>query len=475
MSALGAAPASARASSRNAVGPVATRVVASARPSRSRVARATPRASAADGIPSKGTRASRRSQRRLERNGGAVGGASGDAAGASSAPSSSPASPAGDDVDAGALADPAAVAIASPPGDDVDTDATRDRSPSPPVPPRAPARAAAPSTRPVLPVDTCQHVHLGSGGGGPDALRRLRRGLRDLVRDAADGSLPPFRSGVVRLTVAVPRTVDALEWLAELPADDALLPSYYVSPRSPPPAVRSGDGDDGGDDDTIATSRGARGVGPPYGSSESPHIERGDRDRHAEPPEWRSDPRGATAAAGSARIWTGDGAFGAAQLAAMRRFLGTGEPHDSAPRAYGAGRFDPETTASDEWRCFGGHYFFLPLLEVAEGAKCATVACVVAWDGDDADVTVESAFAATRETNRGANDGVLGANDGDLGANDGDLGANGRPRRERRRPRRRRVGFRRGGGGGGDGGGRGVASARAPSRLGRRRRRIVAR
>jgi hypothetical protein len=64
-----------------------------------------------------------------------------------------------------------------------------------------------------------------------------------------------------------------------------------------------------------------------------------------------------------------------------RRFLSTGEPHDTAPRVYGAGRFDVGTTPAEEWACFGSHYFMLPLLEVVEGVRCATVACVVAWDG----------------------------------------------------------------------------------------------
>ena len=100
----------------------------------------------------------------------------------------------------------------------------------------------------------------------------------------------------------------------------------------------------------------------------------------AEPPEWRADPRGA-AAAGAAYVWTGPSAFGARVLADQRRFLDTGEPHDTAPRVYGAGRFDADSDCAvgDEWASFGGHYFFATL-EVVEGARCATVACCVAWD-----------------------------------------------------------------------------------------------
>jgi hypothetical protein len=48
---------------------------------------------------------------------------------------------------------------------------------------------------PLLPVETCQHVHLGSAAGVPDALRRIRGGLRGLVHDVSSGAMPPFRSG----------------------------------------------------------------------------------------------------------------------------------------------------------------------------------------------------------------------------------------------------------------------------------------
>ena len=47
---------------------------------------------------------------------------------------------------------------------------------------------------------------------------------------------------------------------------------------------------------------------------------------------------------------------------------------------YGAGAFDPDSTRAPEWERFGGHYFFLPTLEVVEGARCAVVACAVVWD-----------------------------------------------------------------------------------------------
>ena len=218
------------------------------------------------------------------------------------------------------------------------------------------------------PVETCQHVHLGSASSIAEALARVRAGLRGLTQDASGhdgasggGSMPPFASGVVRLTVAVPRTVDALEWLRSLPDDDdlnddgeggddagkALLPRYYLSPRTPPPAIRSGEGDDGGDENRHRQGVHDRGKGPgPMNDGGADGGADGDADGsrtrkrpQAEPPEWRADPRGAAAAAGAACVWTGPSAFGADVLADQRRFLDTGEPHDTAPRVYGAGRY----------------------------------------------------------------------------------------------------------------------------------------
>ena len=258
--------------------------------------------------------------------------------------------------------------------DDADDDASRDAS--------SRTKPSARSASSALAVETSQHKHLGAAASVPDALRKLRAGLRDLARDAADGSLPPFSSGLVRLVASAPRHVDALEWLrgaranGDVVSRSPLLPAYYLSPRTPPPAVRSGDGDDGPDEAESASAprRGAR-------------VERARaRNDVAEPSSWRSDPRGAVAAVGGAVVWTGADGFDDDVLADVRRFarargaLGGSGSDESGPRVYGAGRFDPATAPAEEWARFGGHYFFLPTLEVAEGARSATVAVVVAWD-----------------------------------------------------------------------------------------------
>ena len=266
------------------------------------------------------------------------------------------------------------------------------------------------STSPLA-VETSQRVHLGSAATVPDALRRLRIKLIDVTRDAADGTLPPFTSGVVRLTVSAPRHVDALEWLRGAHSnarsrstkdDDPLLPAYYLSPRTPPPAVRSGDGDDAADDETNGYAH--------RGGRERERNGRTSKERArvndvAEPSSWRADPRGAVAAAGGAVVWTGSDGFDGDVLADVRRFVGRdfvggADDTDRDLRVYGAGRFDPETAPAEEWARFGGHYFFLPTLEVSEGARCATVAVTLAWDarfGDDEDDAV-----AARKRTRGA-------------------------------------------------------------------------
>ena len=109
-----------------------------------------------------------------------------------------------------------------------------------------------------------------------------------------------------------------------------------------------------------------------------------------------ADPRGAVAAAGGAVVWTGGDGFDGNVLADVRRFLrrSAGGSDETGPRVYGAGRFDPATAPAEEWARFGGHYFFLPTVEVAEGARSATVAVAVAWDaasGEDFAETSEDA------------------------------------------------------------------------------------
>ena len=277
-------------------------------------------------------------------------------------------------------------------------------------------------------METSQHRHLGTAASVPDALRKLRLGLRDLARDAADGSLPPFSSGLVRLVASAPRHVDALEWLRAVRAcddaivtvddDDAvtsrrqssLLPAYYLSPRTPPPAVRSGDGDDGSDEtESPRSSRGDCGV------ESAVKKRRNENDDVAEPSSWRADPRGAVAAVGGAVVWTGSDGFDGDVLADVRRFarrsaagdFSGGESDEFGPRVYGAGRFDPECgggAPAEEWARFGGHYFFLPTLEVAEGARNATVAVAVAWDAafganeEDARETAIRDFGVARDS-----------------------------------------------------------------------------
>ena len=91
-----------------------------------------------------------------------------------------------------------------------------------------------------------------------------------------------------------------------------------------------------------------------------------------------------------ARLCSGPapGAFDGAALRSARRFLaGGGDFAADSPRVFGAQRFDPETAPSEEWAPFGGHAFFLPALEVGEGARAAYLACCVAWDGGGSDET----------------------------------------------------------------------------------------
>ena len=267
------------------------------------------------------------------------------------------------------------------------------------------SRQTAPSS---LPVETNRTVHLGATATAPEALRKIRLGLRDLVRDYSLGTVPPFTSGVVRFTVAVPRHIDALNWLRSVDTSSnvSLLPAYYLSPRTPPPAVRSGDGDNSEDDEDAYSSIGG---GSRVDSSHGKKSKNQNESKVvAEPSSWRADPRGAVAAVGGAVVWTGPDAFESHTLKHVRRFLSKDVPHDSAPRVYGAGRFDPASSPSQEWKRFGGHYFFLPTIEVVEGARCGTVACAVVWD---AQMDGIDTFRGTDNHNSASSSSVSGSKD----------------------------------------------------------------
>ena len=159
----------------------------------------------------------------------------------------------------------------------------------------------------------------------------------------------------------------------QIDARSRLLPAYYLSPRTPPPAVRSGDGDDAaGDGDDVTYGRGA-GTTASGASDDLRDDLRNDlrsgarRNDVAEPSSWRADPRGAVAAAGGAVVWTGGDGFDGNVLADVRRFLrrSAGGSTDRAPSP-GAGESTPPPL--EEWARFAA-LLLLPTVEVAEGAS----------------------------------------------------------------------------------------------------------
>ena len=130
----------------------------------------------------------------------------------------------------------------------------------------------------------------------------------------------------------------------------------------------------------------------------------------------------AVAAAGGAVVWTGGDGFDGNVLADVRRFLrrSAGGSDETGPRVYGAGRFDPATAPAEEWARFGGHYFFLPTVEVAEGARSATVARPSPGTGEPRGLRRD--FRRRRRRRHAATAGTRSA-----------------PRASRRRRRRRRM------------------------------------
>ena len=207
-----------------------------------------------------------------------------------------------------------------------------------------------------MPVDVCRTVVAPPSLSYADALGALREALAALRAEGA--AVRGARSGVLRLEAPLPAGgADALRWLESLgagvaqgqaqcarerQAKQALMPRCYFSPRASrtEPAAFA-----------CASAAGAEGAA-----------------------------HGAVAGAGAAALWTGAGAFGEEQVAAVAAALS-----DRAPRvrAIGCVRFDAGTEPADEWAPFGGYYFVLPSLELRECAGATLLAATVAWSDEE--------------------------------------------------------------------------------------------
>ncbi|XRB14246.1 2-succinyl-5-enolpyruvyl-6-hydroxy-3-cyclohexene-1-carboxylic-acid synthase [Pseudoscourfieldia marina] len=197
----------------------------------------------------------------------------------------------------------------------------------------------------LAPVERAETTTLPNRPSVPAALKALEEELANVARRSL-----PFRSGVMRIEVHVPRAATVLDMLAALPAESG-VPRAYFSPRAP--AGRS----------PLGVT--ARAEGGPVSRLE-----------------------GAAMAYGGARVVRGtpNEVLDQRALAAVKRWLPAGAPR---ARAYGASRFDhtgwgdgpASSTPSPEWATFGSYAFVLPLVEAREvGSQGLVLACHVAWD-----------------------------------------------------------------------------------------------
>ena len=211
-----------------------------------------------------------------------------------------------------------------------------------------------------------------------EGWRRLRRAARasgararrEDDRVEAQCEYDAYASGCVRFVIDVPRDANALEWVTRASNGSGVAAAYW-SPRARNAKANA--------------NASERGKGMRYATEFEANIEKANEEG-----EFERASRGARAGVGASATWTdADADAGSAsafrrRIASMRRFLNPGDRDDGgdSARAYGAARFDPERTPSEEWASFGTHYFFLPTLEFVEGVTCATLAVCVCWDAN---------------------------------------------------------------------------------------------
>lgn len=228
------------------------------------------------------------------------------------------------------------------------------------------AQAVNRASNAVEPAECRVTRDLGRAVSAKEGWRRLARATRESRRDVERSGESRNESGCVRFVIDVPRGDACLDWVREASGRAGEgAPAFYWSPRA----------------------RTASGGGKASGRTRDGSVEGDGRaSRHDG---MLSSDRGARAGLGACATWTDAGEEDESsfqrRIASMRRFLSGHQSGRAGARVYGAGRFDPGRTPEAEWASFGTHFFFLPVLEVVEGVKCATLSVCVAWDakGDE--------------------------------------------------------------------------------------------
>lgn len=174
------------------------------------------------------------------------------------------------------------------------------------------------AARTSIPVEVCRLETLPTESSLKDAAAALEHAVQ-----VAQVKFANYKSGLIRLEVPVPRSIDALNWLRGQPSacdtPPLLEPRVYFSPRRSSAPNTEG-----------STAAGAAAAGS-----------------------------GSVAGAGSAWMWKGVSGqpLNDSAMASIRRFLEADSPR---VRVFGGSRFDPGTIPAPEWEEFGSFYFVLP-------------------------------------------------------------------------------------------------------------------
>ncbi|KAG7671813.1 putative Protein PHYLLO, chloroplastic [Nannochloris sp. 'desiccata'] len=210
-------------------------------------------------------------------------------------------------------------------------------------------------SEPLSDVEICHVETLPTENSLQEALTSLETAVAERCRQYSH-----LNSGLLRLEVPLPRSINALHWLrgqnlekessddghggggggaAAAAVEASLFPKILFSPR------RSSAPDTEGSIAAGAASAGA----------------------------------GTVAGAGSAWLWKGQSGqpLDKKAMASMQRFLKTDHPR---VRVFGGSRFDPKSHPAPEWEEFGSYCFVLPRIEVLELSGCSMIACTLAWD-----------------------------------------------------------------------------------------------
>ncbi len=244
-----------------------------------------------------------------------------------------------------------------------------------------PAESETIDTELLQDVEICHVETLPTENSLQEALASLEIAIAEKTKQFSH-----LRSGLLRLEVPLPRSINALHWLRG------------QTTMVPPPVSREDKDSNGKDNNNNSASASAT-------ASESlfPRILFSPRRSSAPDTEGSiaagvaSAGAGSVAGAGAAWLWKGHSGqpLNEKAMASMQRFLKTDHPR---VRVFGGSRFDPKSHPAPEWEEFGSYCFVLPRIEVLELSGCSMLACTLAWDANSLSNCTSTSNGSTNST-----------------------------------------------------------------------------